>query len=197
MDFNFARNHKGFTLVEIIAILVIIGLLSIFAASRITIDNTDLLTTQAALKTHLRHTQSKAMQSTTTIRGIRFDTALDEYWFFECSINTSCSWTGGRTLPFGAEASSTNFNNDRIKTSLADIDISQITVGSDSHTRLTLIFNEMGVPFWLGNSSITFVNPLENSTGITRLTENITIQLTDTSGNTADLVIAGETGFIQ
>lgn len=106
------------------------------------------------------------------------------------------------TLPFGAEASDTSFDNsgiqtNRIQTSRVNVNINQIMVGANPQAQLTLTFDDMGVPFWLTNTAITFLDPLEDSGGITRLTQDITIRLTDTPGNSRDIVISNETGFIQ
>ncbi len=191
------RNHKGFTLIEIIAVLVIVGILSIFAANRITIDNTDLLSTQAALKTHIRYAQSKAMQRANTVWGIRFDAGLDEYWIFQCNTGDNCEWTTNIELPFGAEASPTNSNNDRIQTSQVNVGISPITVDNTAQARFTLIFDDMGVPFWLAGTAITFLDPIEDSAGINRLTDDVIIRLTDAAANSQIITVTGETGFIR
>lgn len=161
------------------------------------INNTDLLSAESALKAHIRYAHAKAMQTADTIWGIRFDTDLDEYWMFQCNTGANCAWNSPRILPFGAEGSPTNVNNDHIKTSQTGIDIYPIRIGTDNQTQFTLVFNDMGVPFWVGNGNISFITPLENSNGINRLAQNATIQLADTSANILNIIVTGETGFVQ
>lgn len=191
------HNSMGFTLIEIIAVLAILGILSLAVASRLNTTSTDLLTLQTAMKSHIRYAQSKAMQSKDSIWGIRFDRAASEYWLFNCDTGDACSWSTARTIPFGSEASEAAFNNDRIRTSQVNITIAQVQVGTSSKSQLTLVFNHMGVPFWLEGSTVTFDDPLSDTTGLTRLDDDILIQLQDTGGNARSITVTQETGFIQ
>lgn len=55
-------NHSGATIIEVIAVLVIVAIMSAVAASRFTTTDTYTLFSEAAiLKTHLRYAQFRAM----------------------------------------------------------------------------------------------------------------------------------------
>ncbi len=196
---NYPENQQsnlGFTLIEVIAVLVIIGILSIMVSGKISMKNTDLYAIESALKNHIRYTQSKAMLSDTSIWGIRLDTASDEYWLFQTNLGANNGWATNRRLPPGGEASASSLT-DRVKTSLMDVDLNGISVGGGSKTKLTLVYNEMGVPFWLEGAGVTFLDPLSDTTGLTRLTTDITIALQDNNGNTRTVSISSETGFVR
>jgi MSHA pilin protein MshC len=59
------RNAHGFTLIEIIAVLVIIGIMSAVAVTIFSsLDKYKLISEVEILKTHLRYAQSRAMSDT-------------------------------------------------------------------------------------------------------------------------------------
>ena len=82
-------GQGGFTLFEIIMVLLLLGLVSYFAATRLFSDD---IPTQAAelelLKNHLRYAQSRAMNAE-DVWGIRFDTSR-RFWLFKWAdgVNT-------------------------------------------------------------------------------------------------------------
>lgn len=68
-------GSKGFTLIELIAVLIVIGIISAIAASRMTSSGTELYTELDTLKSNLRFAQIKALTNnddTTTTWGISF-----------------------------------------------------------------------------------------------------------------------------
>ncbi len=75
-------GQGGFTLFEIIMVLLLLGLVSYFAATRLFSDD---IPTQAAelelLKNHLRYAQSRAMNSESSW-GIKFGSPT-RYWLFK------------------------------------------------------------------------------------------------------------------
>ena len=56
-------TEKGFTLLEIIAILVILGILAVVVVSRTTSMNAEVYAGADTLKTHLRYAQILAMNT--------------------------------------------------------------------------------------------------------------------------------------
>lgn len=71
MRFAGCENHKGFTLVEIIAVLLLLGILSAVAVSHMTQSSADLVGETEVLKGHFRFAQMKAMNANVTW-GFRF-----------------------------------------------------------------------------------------------------------------------------
>lgn len=69
-----AAGPKGFTLLEVIAVLVLLGILSVAIVSRIVDTKADLAAECEIAKTHLRFVQSRAMNADVPW-GIRFDGA--------------------------------------------------------------------------------------------------------------------------
>jgi len=65
-------DNRGFTFIEIIAILVIIGIISAIAVSRVGVTQQDLISQADIVKAHLRFAQLKAMQDDTASWSIVF-----------------------------------------------------------------------------------------------------------------------------
>ena len=97
-------NNHGFTLVEIISVLVIIAIVSGFMVSRMGSDKSDLYSIESLFKGHIRYAQSKSMQSDTAVWGIRINKNLDEYWLFNSNIGQTSKWDSNRRLPPGGTA---------------------------------------------------------------------------------------------
>jgi prepilin-type N-terminal cleavage/methylation domain-containing protein len=194
------HGSKGFTLIEVITVLSILGILSVIVFKNAGKNNSDLLSFSAGLKTHIRYCQSKAMQTDTAAWGIRIDAGTDEYWLFSSPFNTSSNWTGNRTLPPGAEGSPAVPNTqDRINAGMININISPIQVGSiGSASQVTLVFDRMGVPYaTTGTGTISFSDSVEQTgSALPLLTGSVTISMSDRSGNTKAIVAQNETGFI-
>ena len=190
-------NNHGFTLVEIISVLVIIAIVSGVMVSRMGSDQSDLYSIESLLKGHIRYAQSKSMQSDTAVWGIRINKSLDEYWLFNSNIGQTSKWNSNRRLPPGGTASPANLNQDRIKTSLMKVDINTVFVGNSSKSKLTIVYDQMGVPFWTAGGTMVFLDPLSNTTGLNRLSSDISIKLKDNSGNQRTIKIFQETGFIE
>ena len=190
-------NNHGFTFVEIISVLIIIAIVSGVMVSRMGSDQSDLYSIESLFKGHIRYAQSKSMQSDTAVWGIRINKKLDEYWLFNSNIGQTSKWDTNRRLPPGGTASPANLNQDRIKTSLMKVDINTVFVGNSSKSKLTIVYDQMGVPFWTAGGTMVFLDPLSDTSGLNRLNSNLNIRLTDNSGNTRWIIIFQETGFIQ
>ena len=190
-------NNHGFTFVEIISVLIIIAIVSGVMVSRMGSDQSDLYSIESLFKGHIRYAQSKSMQSDTAVWGIRINKKLDEYWLFNSNIGQTSKWDTNRRLPPGGTASPANLNQDRIKTSLMKVDINTVFVGNSSKSKLTIVYDQMGVPFWTAGGTMVFLDPLSNTTGLNRLSSDISIKLKDNSGNQRTIKIFQETGFIE
>ena len=95
-------DNKGFTLIEIIAVLIILGIISAVVISRSTDMDASLYSETEAIKTHLRYAQTQAMNKTTLstvlVWGINCDGS--SYWLFEGTATTNI-----RVLPDIADGS--------------------------------------------------------------------------------------------
>ena len=82
-----SRGKKGFTMIEIVALLVIIGIVSAVAIARMTnTSEYDLATEVEVVKGHLRYAQSLAM-NTNVVWGINFFSAT-QYSLFRNGLAT-------------------------------------------------------------------------------------------------------------
>ncbi len=194
MKLNQLNNHRGFTLIEAIAVLVIAGILSALAIASFTGKNSDLFSVEAALKNHIRYAQSKSMFSDTGIWGICLDANGETYWLAREQSGV-VAWTS-ITKPFGAEASDMLDAQGRMDTSMMNVVIDSVSAGSS----LMLLFDNMGIPFYsTGAGSVTINGPLMDNGSLTRATSDIRIVLMDSaqySGNTRTITVTHETGFV-
>ena len=74
------KNNRGFTLIELISVLLIMGIVAAVVISRVGTSNNEVIAQMEVVKSHLRYAQSRAMNSD-LVWGIRFDT--DKYWLFK------------------------------------------------------------------------------------------------------------------
>lgn len=75
------HNHQGFTMIEVIAVLVIMGILAVVAAVKMSnTSDYDLASQVEVVKNHLRYAQIRAM-NTDSIWGINFTSATTYYLF--------------------------------------------------------------------------------------------------------------------
>ena len=120
------KNNEGFTLLEVILILILI---SIFAAVAVIRQPSTDLTLQAqneVLKAHIRYAQNRAM-NTNEIWGLDFDTENAVYRLFKQAPGTA-NW---RLLPGEADMA-------------VDLSIKGIVIGLDAST---LSFDTWGRPY--------------------------------------------------
>jgi len=85
---NKLNSPDGFTLLEVVAVLVIVGILSAIVLNRWTSFDAEVYSGASALKTHLRYAQAQAMNKDpnvgqNTIMGIKYDSSSNQYWLFQ------------------------------------------------------------------------------------------------------------------
>jgi prepilin-type N-terminal cleavage/methylation domain-containing protein len=68
-------NQHGFTMIEMVMVLVIMAIVGTFIAYRPATESNELLAQTEILKSHLRYAQIKAMNETTVLWGIRIPDA--------------------------------------------------------------------------------------------------------------------------
>lgn len=73
------KKNSGFTLLEVILVLIIVAIISAIVIGRVASTNTDLISQTEIIKAHLRYAQSRAM-NTNVVWGIRSNNSI--YWLF-------------------------------------------------------------------------------------------------------------------
>lgn len=76
------KNTSGFTIIEIITVLIVMGIITAFAIGRAASTRTDLFVQNEILKARLRYAQTQAVNSTLSF-GIESDAAGNNYWLFK------------------------------------------------------------------------------------------------------------------
>lgn len=89
-------DTKGFTVIEVVAVLVMIGILSAVVIARSREDSAGRVAARDTIVSHIRYAQILAMKSDTGC-GIRFNT--DQYWVFKNnSSGDQVTFPGGDAL---------------------------------------------------------------------------------------------------
>jgi prepilin-type N-terminal cleavage/methylation domain-containing protein len=162
------RNNAGFTLMEVIGVLVIIGILTaVFLPGRSSTSQFDLTANADMMKNQLFYAQGMAMKQG-TVGGIKCDGS--SYWLFK---NNSPDDAANQLLLPGEDA---------IKVSLSD---KRITV-----TAFTLFFDFAGRPY------TAYTDSVDNSPVNAGNQLVITLRVPSDSATTS-ITITPETGFIQ
>ena len=174
-----AHKH-GFTLLEVMAVMVIMGIIGVFVLSGRADSRANLVGRTEAVKAHLRYAQSRAMSTDDRVWGIIFSRDNSRYWLYWCGIPPSCRWNENRTPLPGSHPDAQN----RIR--LLDDGISIKSISQGSGPRITIAFDEWGRPYWGESDQI-----LRNL-----LTAPLLITLQDTAGHTESIELTPETGFI-
>ncbi|MGD2272706.1 MAG: prepilin-type N-terminal cleavage/methylation domain-containing protein [Desulfobacterales bacterium] len=76
------KNASGFTIIEIITVLIVMGIITAFVIGRAGSNRTDLVVQAEVLKAHLRFAQTQAVNSTLNF-GIESDAGGNNYWLFK------------------------------------------------------------------------------------------------------------------
>ena len=145
-------GQGGFTLFEVIMVLLILGVISYFATTRIFTDDGIIRVSEVDLiKNHLRYAQSRAMNSDMNW-GIRF-VAPNQYWLFKGDDPVA----GKQRLPNVEDLVA------RIPGAPTD---GSMTLSAVTVPNLVVKFDAFGSP---GNTTIVIATPAENIT-VTRNT---------------------------
>lgn len=162
-----ARDPRGFTLIEIISTLVIIGITAIIVISRITSTSDSGRSAQeSAIKNHIRYAQATAMKRG-EIWGIKCDGA--DYWLFR----TNAPDTVANQIVLPAE--------DNAKVALANKNIIM--------TAFTVFFDGNGRPYTAYTSAVTNT-PVSAANPLSITVDSVPASTAATFG------VTPETGFI-
>ncbi len=85
------KNNSGFTLFEIVAVLIVMGIITAFAVGRVADNKPELIAQKEVLKVHLRYAQSRAMNSNDNY-GI--ESNGNTYWLFRVSSANRVNFPG-------------------------------------------------------------------------------------------------------
>ncbi len=155
------RHNAGFTIIEIIAILVVIGIIGVTVVGRQISLGTEARTQASIIKNHLRYAQSLSMNSN-MIWGIECDGS--KYWLFkngqdgttddkvmlpgedstEVSLSDKGISMGSFTVAFTREKGEPGEDADASPVASANITIT-VTGGGDSET-ITVTRNTGYIP---------------------------------------------------
>ena len=121
----FEKSNAGFTLIEIVVVLIVMGIIAAFVIGRGLSETPNLSIQADVIKSHLRHAQARATNSN-KFWGIRSEGT--SYWMFRCDSPT-CGSPATIRLP-GEDADT--------------VDLSTAGVSFDAGT---YSFDDRGVPY--------------------------------------------------
>lgn len=164
------RDHRGFTLIEIIAALIIIGIVAaVIINSTIGVTDTGRVSQENVIKNHIRYAQSMAMKRGTIIIpvwGIKCDGT--DYWLFR----TNAPDTAANQIVLPDEESA--------KVTLANKNVSM--------TAFTVFFDANGRPY------TAYTDAATNTPVSAPL--SITVDSIPAGSGTPSFNVTPETGFI-
>ena len=85
------KNNSGFTIIEVIAILIVMSIITAFAVGRVADNKPELIAQKEVLKVHLRYAQSRSMNSNDNY-GI--ESNGNTYWLFRVSSANRVNFPG-------------------------------------------------------------------------------------------------------
>ena len=169
------KTQDGFTLIEIISVLVVLGLLVAVLVSRMTNYDTEVRMGTDVLKEHLRYAQTMAMNYSPnagedTVWGIKSNDGTS-YWLFKgTSINDP------HFLP----------DDSKYVTSAGAINLTAKKIKLNAG--FTIYYDNHGIPY----------SDYTDSTTNTPRSSDLTIVVTPLSGSSSqNIIITPLTGFIQ
>ena len=171
------KTQDGFTLIEIISVLVVLGILTVVAVSRMTNYDIEVRTGADALKAHLCYAQTVAMNYSPnagedTVWGIKSNDGTS-YWLFK-----------------GTSINDPHFLPDDSKYVASDGKINLTAKKIKLNAGFTIYYDNHGIPY----TAYTDSTP----TGNTPLAGDLTIVVTPLSGSPSqNITITPLTGFIQ
>ena len=118
------KNNLGFTTIEIITVMIVMGIISAFVIGRAMENEPELIAQKEVLKVHLRYAQSRGMNSNDNY-GIQTDG--NTYWLFRVS--------GANRVNFPGEQS------DHIDLATLGLSLSMIDGGN------IVSFDSKGIPY--------------------------------------------------
>ena len=186
-------NHQGFTLLEVIAVLVVLGIICAVAFASMAASDNDLVIQTDALKSYIKYAQSKSMETTSTVYGVGISRSTDNYWIFSCSSTSTCTWQTKKIKLPGADSNpayNKTGGQDQIQTSKVNVSIS-------GNSDRVIIFDKIGRPFLGKTGDLHFTEPLEDTVHLMQMNTPLNITLKDDHADSKTITIIPDTGFIH
>lgn len=172
------NNHRGFTLIEVIAVLIIIAVIAVVAVSRSVDYSAEVYAGADALKAHLRYAQTMAMNSNPSsgaaVWGI--SGTVSSYWLFQ-GTNPAAAATYIR-LP----EDETFLNSDRT------VNLTKKKIKISFSSGSTIYFDNRGIPY-SAYTSASVNTPLT-------VALTINVQPLDAATPSVAITITPQTGYI-
>jgi prepilin-type N-terminal cleavage/methylation domain-containing protein len=165
------RNQRGFTLIEITVVLVLMAIISAYVIGRsLNTEQIDLAAQTDRIRNQIRYAQAAAMKQydqDLKVWGMKCDASPNEYWLFEGQNPDDAS----RQIRIPGEQN--------LKIAVADL-------GVDSMSAFTIFFDRIGKPYssyTTETANIALDNPL-----------TITISA---GGQSRTITVTPETGLVR
>jgi prepilin-type N-terminal cleavage/methylation domain-containing protein len=158
-------DPRGFTLIEIIGVLVVMGILAAIIISRaMSTTSTNRIAQESVIRNHIRYAQAAAMKQG-TIWGVKCDGA--DYWLFR--TNDPDTTANQRALP-GEE-------NAKVSLAVKKIAMSTFTVFFDGSGRPYTAYTNTAT-----NTPVTTANPLSITVNSVPAGAAVTFDITPETG---------------
>jgi prepilin-type N-terminal cleavage/methylation domain-containing protein len=172
-------NRKGFTLLEVVAVLVIMGIITVLAVSQFSSNQYKLIAARDTLTSHLRLAQARAMSTSAdnvtafSVWGVRF-ISTTQYHLFSCNQASTCDPTvaANQVAFLGADSIIVNITNNV-----------QVTTNGSG----VIAFDRFGTQYDAA---------ADVSDSSKARTTQLTLTLQDNNGNTMTINITPQTGMI-
>lgn len=169
-----ASSTQGFTLIEIVTVLLLMGILALVAVASMGNDPSRVVGRAESITSHLRYVQAKAMNTGPLYEdqhswGVSFPDNTS-YFLFHCTDPAACTPGSSQVHPPGEDALVVQMGGDGV------------TVTGNQ----VVAFDRFGRPF----SDET----LSNATALSGI---LTLTVSDGSGNSRSITIRPETGLIE
>jgi prepilin-type N-terminal cleavage/methylation domain-containing protein len=188
IDKKIRANEYGFSFIEVIAVLILMGILASMAAASLGNSNVEVVGQAEMIKATLRFAQARSMNTDANFWGVQLDSTTNTYWLFFCPTdNTACN--------VGSAAFRSNIPGAQLDAQNRMTLMNSVSLSS----KTTIVFDNFGTPYsWNGSvPTLTLLSPLSTNASAARIanSQNVTIQ--DNSGNAVTIRINAETGYIS
>ena len=138
-------NQKGFTLIEITVVLVLMAIIAAYVIGRsVTTEQVDVVGLSDRIRNQIRFAQSMAMKQSDRIWGVKFDSNANQYWLFSIEPDLEAGDVEP-DIEAGEEDQAANRRafpgEDSDIVTFADLELDDITPS------FTIFFNRIGKPY--------------------------------------------------